>query len=164
MTATEFAALVDARRTKPGTWQAHCPAHQDRSPSLSIHAGSEGRVLIHCHAGCSPLAIAVSLGLSMCDLFAGTVPPSPAELAALRIVREERERKTRAEREARIAAFDRVRRWEAAATELGAKLARAPEDEELGRVFHLACERLHRAETEADEWTRRICPKWRAGE
>jgi hypothetical protein len=110
------------------------------------------------------LAILAALRLSARELFAGTVPPSPAELAALRIVREEREQKAREERKARIAAFDRVRRWEAAAAALGAKLAHAPEDEELGRVFHSACARLHQAEAEADESLRRACPKWRAGE
>ena len=61
MTAAEFAALVDARRTGPEKWQAHCPAHQDRSPSLSIRAGNDGRVLLHCFAGCSHLAIASAL-------------------------------------------------------------------------------------------------------
>jgi hypothetical protein len=31
---------------------ARCPAHEDRSPSLSIDRG-DGRALVHCHAGCS---------------------------------------------------------------------------------------------------------------
>ena len=53
MTAEAFAALVEARRTAPGKWQAHCPAHVDRSPSLSIRAASDGRVLLHCFAGCA---------------------------------------------------------------------------------------------------------------
>ena len=37
-------------RPKPageGTWQAHCPAHDDRSPSLSIREAEDGRVLLH---------------------------------------------------------------------------------------------------------------------
>ena len=32
-------------------WMACCPAHEDRTPSLSICDG-EDRVLVHCHAGC----------------------------------------------------------------------------------------------------------------
>ncbi|EJF98595.1 hypothetical protein MEI_00418 [Bartonella vinsonii subsp. arupensis Pm136co] len=32
---------------------AHCPAHDDRSPSLAISNGNDGRLLLHCYAGCS---------------------------------------------------------------------------------------------------------------
>jgi len=164
MTAEAFAALVEARRTRPGKWQAHCPAHQDRSPSLSIRAGNDGRVLLHCFAGCSHLAIAAALGLSARELFAGNVALAPAERIALGIAREERERKAREERKERIAAFDRARRSEAIVNKLGEKLARTPEAEgtELSRLFHQACEK-HR-EAEADECLRRICPKLRFGE
>ncbi|MBB2672760.1 UNVERIFIED_ORG: hypothetical protein GGE44_002315 [Rhizobium esperanzae] len=31
---------------------AKCPAHDDRSPSLSIRDGSDDKVLVKCHAGC----------------------------------------------------------------------------------------------------------------
>jgi putative DNA primase/helicase len=31
---------------------ARCPAHYDRSPSLSVRDSSPGKVLVHCHAGC----------------------------------------------------------------------------------------------------------------
>jgi hypothetical protein len=30
-----------------------CPAHDDRSPSLSVRDADDGRVLVKCHAGCS---------------------------------------------------------------------------------------------------------------
>ena len=36
-----------------GRGVASCPAHDDRSPSLSIANGAEGRLLLRCHAGCS---------------------------------------------------------------------------------------------------------------
>lgn len=32
---------------------ARCPAHEDRSPSLSIAQGRTGQLLLTCHAGCS---------------------------------------------------------------------------------------------------------------
>lgn len=34
-------------------WMAPCPAHADRKPSLSIRDSNDGKVLVHCHAGCS---------------------------------------------------------------------------------------------------------------
>jgi putative DNA primase/helicase len=49
-------------------WLARCPAHADREPSLSIRV-SEGRVLLHCHAGCSVENILETLGLTMRDLY-----------------------------------------------------------------------------------------------
>lgn len=31
---------------------ARCPVHEDRNPSLSVCDGDDGRLLVHCHAGC----------------------------------------------------------------------------------------------------------------
>ncbi|MGO1544382.1 MAG: AAA family ATPase [Gulosibacter sp.] len=42
---------------------ARCPAHDDRSPSLSVTRKGD-RVLTHCHAGCSYSAVMSALGLS----------------------------------------------------------------------------------------------------
>lgn len=52
--------LLDARDLTAalgGFWRggygmAKCPAHDDRSPSLSIRDGDEDRILVRCHAGC----------------------------------------------------------------------------------------------------------------
>ena len=33
-------------------WMARCPAHNDRTPSLSVRDAENGTVLFHCHAGC----------------------------------------------------------------------------------------------------------------
>lgn len=32
---------------------ARCPAHDDRTPSLSLADSADGRLLMHCHAGCA---------------------------------------------------------------------------------------------------------------
>lgn len=48
---------------------ARCPAHADKSPSLSICLGNEGRILLYCFAGCSNTEILASLGLTFADLF-----------------------------------------------------------------------------------------------
>ncbi|HEU4968383.1 MAG TPA: hypothetical protein VFT73_05505, partial [Sphingomonas sp.] len=42
-----------------GRWTANggmcrCPAHDDRTPSLSLAPGENGRVLVHCFGGCAP--------------------------------------------------------------------------------------------------------------
>lgn len=50
-------------------WIARCPAHEDGRPSLTIGEGDDGRVLLHCFAGCSPAAICDAIGLQTGDLF-----------------------------------------------------------------------------------------------
>lgn len=45
-----------------------CPAHEDRSPSLSIRLDAE-KVLLHCHAGCQVDDILAALELTPADLF-----------------------------------------------------------------------------------------------
>ena len=50
-------------------WQAHCPAHQDNSPSLSIAEGDDGRLLLHCFAGCDYRDIMAAIGLEPKDGF-----------------------------------------------------------------------------------------------
>ena len=47
---------------------AQCPAHEDRSPSLSV-ARNPDRVLLHCHAGCPTDVILSALDMSAADLF-----------------------------------------------------------------------------------------------
>ncbi|HUW15341.1 MAG TPA: hypothetical protein VM537_36860, partial [Anaerolineae bacterium] len=90
MSASE-AGGVAARRLLPllqlvqrrgDGWIGLCPAHDDRSPSLSIREGKDGRVLLKCHAGCTVEAIVAVLGLQMRDLFdpsadRGRTPAAP---------------------------------------------------------------------------------------
>lgn len=51
-----------------GTFSCRCPAHDDRSPSLSVAEGDDGRVLIHCFAGCTAEQVTAALGLTLADL------------------------------------------------------------------------------------------------
>jgi putative DNA primase/helicase len=46
---------------------ARCPAHEDRDPSLSVSV-KEGRILLHCFAGCSADAVLAAVGLTWRDL------------------------------------------------------------------------------------------------
>lgn len=56
-------------RSSGNEWTARCPAHDDDVASLSIGQGDDGRVLLHCHAGCSVEQICQALGLKLSDLY-----------------------------------------------------------------------------------------------
>lgn len=49
-------------------WTARCPSHDDRRPSLSVAPGSDGRVLMHCHAGCPIDQVLFAIGLTPRDI------------------------------------------------------------------------------------------------
>lgn len=61
--------LDKLRKTGQSTWLACCPAHDDRTASLSIREADDGRVLVHCFAGCSVHEVVASVGLDIADLF-----------------------------------------------------------------------------------------------
>ena len=50
-------------RGKDGQWMARCPAHEDRRPSLAIREEPDGRVLLHCFAGCAVQEVLSAVGL-----------------------------------------------------------------------------------------------------
>lgn len=149
MTASAMADLLHARRVGPGRWMARCRSHQDRSPSLSICAGKDGRVLVHCHAGCPTEAVVEAAGLRMADLFAGSAPsPQVARRAAQE--RDGREEQARQRRIAHGRACDHIHKLERMAEALATKLARLPDDdadaEALARLFHSTMDKVHAAE------------------
>lgn len=59
--------LQGVKPTKSG-WNARCPAHDDKNPSLSITAGEKG-ILLHCHAGCDFNEICRLIDIDARDLF-----------------------------------------------------------------------------------------------
>ena len=61
--------LDGVRRTGADRWIARCPAHGDRAPSLSIRELGDGRVLMHCFAGCAIEDLLASIELGMESLF-----------------------------------------------------------------------------------------------
>jgi hypothetical protein len=71
------------RRSGDG-WVGLCPHHNDRSPSLSVGIGNNGRLLLKCFVGCSFAEIIKAAGLCADDLGGLTAPPrqSPEELRA----------------------------------------------------------------------------------
>ena len=70
--------LQHVRKTSRG-WTALCPAHPDRSPSLSIAEGRDGRALVRCWAGCTFQEIARALGFDPRDLSPGLPRPRTQE-------------------------------------------------------------------------------------
>jgi len=149
--AQDFSRLVDGARTGAGRWKARCPAHTDRSPSLSIREGEDGRVLVRCFAGCTVEAILAVLNLSIKDLFAGP-PPSPQQMAAIKATQEAHQQATREKRRARLAALDREEKLQAVVNALGAKLALTPDNDRLEGLFNEAMRRLHIATSEVDKY------------
>jgi hypothetical protein len=60
-----------------------CPAHEDRSPSLAVTQATDGRWLLHCHAGCTPEEILAAAEMTWGDLFPDP-PTGRRELTAAR--------------------------------------------------------------------------------
>lgn len=73
MTPQEVADLLASRydgrplRTAGG-FSVRCPAHHDKSPSLSVDSGTTQPVVLHCHAGCSTAEILSAAGLQTSDI------------------------------------------------------------------------------------------------
>jgi hypothetical protein len=59
---TILSRLSGVKQLGPDRWMAKCPAHHDEHPSLSIKA-VEGKVLLHCFAGCKYQDIIRALGI-----------------------------------------------------------------------------------------------------
>lgn len=65
----EFVNRLEGVTGHDGQYSARCPAHDDKNASLSVGKGDNGKILIHCHAGCSCAAILSAMGLAESDLF-----------------------------------------------------------------------------------------------
>lgn len=71
---TALLARLDRVRGSSNRWTARCPAHDDDNPSLSIRLIDDGRVLIHCHAGCGAAAVLDAVGLDYDALYPDRFP------------------------------------------------------------------------------------------
>ena len=70
MTAEAIARALTARRSG-SCWMAKCPAHDDRTPSLSIQE-VDGTILLHCFAGCETVNVLAAIGMTLSDLYSDT--------------------------------------------------------------------------------------------
>ena len=139
MTAEAIAQALQARRTGPGRWMARCPAHDDRTPSLSI-AERNGTLLVHCFAGCRQADVIEALRAR------GLWPERKAEWLPREQYREERKRRDsyhEAERwkQALLLALEHARRdaWREF-LECEAASEKEQRAEALTRLFELARE------------------------
>lgn len=84
-TLDHILTVTHAKSTGQG-WIAHCPAHDDRTPSLQIREGERG-LLLKCWAGCSLQSICDALGIEQRELFFDHDTIRPAREAATRAER-----------------------------------------------------------------------------
>ena len=68
-------------------WMAQCPAHPDRTPSLSVSRGDGGQALLNCFAGCATGEVLLELGLPSAALFTDYDPARSGGIAPLHTVR-----------------------------------------------------------------------------
>lgn len=66
---TILSRLQGVRKTRGDAWVARCPAHADKSPSLSLRWTPDSTVLLHCFGGCEPIEVLGAIGMKFDDLF-----------------------------------------------------------------------------------------------
>lgn len=59
--------LDGVRKTQKG-FSAKCPAHEDKTASLSLMQSGD-KILMHCFAGCTTADVLASIGMELADLF-----------------------------------------------------------------------------------------------
>lgn len=82
-----LSALDGLRELGGQKWIARCPAHEDRSPSLSLTVADD-RLLMHCHAQCSIDDVCGALGIERKDLF---LDNDPEERQQRRVIKTRRQ-------------------------------------------------------------------------
>lgn len=65
---TLLSRLTKVKRSSGNSWVACCPAHEDRTPSLTIRDAGDGRILIHCFSGCNTEDVLGAVGMQWEDV------------------------------------------------------------------------------------------------
>ena len=68
MKLSEVLDKVEEIKQVGSGWSGRCPAHDDKTASLSISVGENNRLLLHCHAGCSFFEVTAALQVEPADL------------------------------------------------------------------------------------------------
>ena len=67
------------RKTGKHAYMCACPAHQDKTASLAVKETEDGRILIHCFAGCGATEVLDAIGMDWDALFPDTYKTFPRE-------------------------------------------------------------------------------------
>lgn len=118
-----------------GKWTARgamvrCPAHDDRSPSMSVSLSRDGRPLVYCFAGCSQQAVIAALRAK--GLWDGDAVEDPSLPGYLSTRRDGLDREERQRREAARSLYAKARPFSGSLAEIylrtrGLRLTRAPQ-------------------------------------
>lgn len=61
LTSESIARHLGGASKSGDNWSCRCPAHEDQRASLSIKEESNGKLLVHCHAGCAQADVVAEL-------------------------------------------------------------------------------------------------------
>jgi phage/plasmid primase-like uncharacterized protein len=152
--AERIADLLHAKQRGRGKWIANCPAHSDKTPSLSIKEGRDGRCLLWCFAGCRLSEILEKTNLELRDLFPSS-PSSPEQMRAAVAERDRRERAKRERAQAERLIASKIRKLTMLHDEVGEKLAylpdQHPDSARLTMLYHNVLARLRAAEAAVEQ-------------
>ena len=65
---TLLSRLQKVKRTSSNSWIACCPAHDDKSPSLTIKDAGNGMLLMKCFASCGTEDVLGAIGMEFKDI------------------------------------------------------------------------------------------------
>lgn len=68
MNIDELLTKLEKVRKTPSGWLACCPAHDDKTPSLTVGIAKSGGLLLHCFGGCDIESVVGSVGMTLADL------------------------------------------------------------------------------------------------
>jgi len=71
--------LEKVRSRGNNKWQACCPSHNDRNPSLHITLTGSGKILYHCKSGCDQSSVISAMGLTFSQIGDGDYQPKQKE-------------------------------------------------------------------------------------
>jgi putative DNA primase/helicase len=69
MQITDFLSHLEGVHETSNGWEARCPAHEDNKASLCINHAADGKILVHCQAGCDTRKVLGAMGFKLRDLF-----------------------------------------------------------------------------------------------
>ena len=69
MNAKEFLSHFDKHTPTTKGVLVKCPGHEDSKASLQVYEGSDGKILLHCFAGCTTATVLAAMNLTLKDLF-----------------------------------------------------------------------------------------------